>query len=229
MFEAQTIWTCPLKDAIWILNRCGDLPNGFERPDQMLIEVLHHWRYVLNCTPVRSNGGVANFYEKDSQGPGEATLVVMSWSLAGKEIIRATQRNRFKRTYMVATVLGSHRCTGFSEWILCSSIIPTEQILAPKQLLSVRKNCSLIPNCPTPESFVAGRHHADGILQSLHGWQRNRNLAVTFRGVVVTREYCNCWPDAFAFRLGSGIGSDFAVMEIWYHIQSMQRTPLGET
>ena len=118
----------------------------------MLIEVLHHWRYVLNCTPVRSNGGVANFYEKDSQGPGEATLVVMSWSLAGKEIIRATQRNRFKRTYMVATVLGSHRCTGFSEWILCSSIISTEQILAPKQLLSVRKNCSLIPNCPTPES-----------------------------------------------------------------------------
>jgi hypothetical protein len=50
----------------------------------MLIEVLHHWRYVLNCTPVRSNGGVANFYEKDSQGPGEATLDVMSWSIAGE-------------------------------------------------------------------------------------------------------------------------------------------------
>lgn len=24
-------------------------------------------RYVLNCTPVRSNGGVSNFYEKDRQ------------------------------------------------------------------------------------------------------------------------------------------------------------------
>ena len=30
---------------------------------------LHSWvdRYVLNCTPVRSNGGVSNFYEKDRQ------------------------------------------------------------------------------------------------------------------------------------------------------------------
>ena len=72
----------------------------------MLSEVLHHWRYVLNCTPVRSNGGVANFYEKDSQGPGEAMLVVMLWSIAGEgsdQFSTGSKEHTWWRQHSVAT------------------------------------------------------------------------------------------------------------------------------
>lgn len=33
----------------------------------LVVQLHGSQRYVLNCTPVRSNGGVSNFYEKDRQ------------------------------------------------------------------------------------------------------------------------------------------------------------------